>query len=512
MKPTIYNSKEVQVFLQDFKNNSKVFILEEGAEKDEIFEIAEARGINLKNSKDLVGFKTIYCQADSANRNGAILPEKELMKALPTCIGKPVDIDHNRAYVVGGILDHRYIAKTKEVIIYGVFYKSNFAEEWEEATKLFSEGKLTVSFEIWSGKKNKLEDGTYELYNLEIAGLAILLKTKPAYPNARVLEIAKKKNIELKDMVFASTDYKSEDLLIAEEALTQASDNNADTSEANKEGNMEEVKKEEKPIEAKVESKIEEVKKEEPKPEEAKVEIPKEEIKPEEAKKEEVKAPDIKPEEAKKIMKVKCAECENENEMCEDEECTECSKCKNKIDKMGKVIKASEEPKKEEANIRIEKVDSTNIVNTDDQTKMTEKTEENREYIEIDKDGNVIGSSASKYISIKEYKKIQEALAVTASELEKANKEKQEIETTLKAKVEFYKANMPEIARRREELGDIVKDVDDIDILDDKKYSDKKMEKANKELENANVIGKVKNYNKYRELAKEIDDMAFGRK
>ena len=170
---TYITEKEAKDFIQDFYENSETVILEEGKEKDEIFEIAEARGIQLKGSKDLAGFKTIYTFADEANKNRARLPKQKLLKALPGIVGKPVDIDHRRNYVVGHYIDYCYIVKGDRVIAYGVFYKSNFAEEWEKAQDLFKSGKLTTSYEIWcpKNKRKSLPDGTVELLEEEIERL-----------------------------------------------------------------------------------------------------------------------------------------------------------------------------------------------------------------------------------------------------------------------------------------------------------------------------------------------------
>jgi len=142
-------------FLKDFEKESVTEILEEGKEKDEIVKIAQARGINLKNNKDLAGFKTIYTFADKANKNNARLPKGKLLRALPTLVGKPVDIDHNRRYVVGHYIDYRYRQKENMVVAYGVFYKSNFGEEWEKAKKLFKAKKLSTSYEIWCPKEKR---------------------------------------------------------------------------------------------------------------------------------------------------------------------------------------------------------------------------------------------------------------------------------------------------------------------------------------------------------------------
>ena len=87
-------------------------------------------------------------------------------------IGKPIDINHNRRFVVGHYIDYRYRDKGNQAVAYGVYYKSNFPDEFEQAKKLFKKKKLSSSFEIWSpeNKKKKRKDGSYELHQLEIAG------------------------------------------------------------------------------------------------------------------------------------------------------------------------------------------------------------------------------------------------------------------------------------------------------------------------------------------------------
>jgi len=146
MKSKITNI-QLQDFLQDYQDNAVLEFLEEGSkETSEIFQIAKARGINLKNNKDLSGFKCIYAFTDKPNKNGAILPEKPFLKALPSMIGKPINIGHNRTYVIGHILDYRYQLKEKRAIMYGTLYKSNFIDEWEQVKKDFKSKKLNVSF------------------------------------------------------------------------------------------------------------------------------------------------------------------------------------------------------------------------------------------------------------------------------------------------------------------------------------------------------------------------------
>jgi len=208
---------QVQAFLKDFADNSEIEILEESKKKSELEQIAKARGIQLKGSKDLAGFKTIYTFANKANKNRARLPKKALLKALPSMIGKPVDIDHNRRYVIGHYIDYKYVQKDDMVVAYGVFYKSNFGEEWEEAKKLFKGKKLSTSYEIWCPKEKRRarKDGTYELLEQEIAGGALLYKEEPAFEDAKVLELAKKQMGDREeDLVYAK--YNKDDLILCD--------------------------------------------------------------------------------------------------------------------------------------------------------------------------------------------------------------------------------------------------------------------------------------------------------
>jgi hypothetical protein len=63
MSEKLTNSS-VQEFLKDYLANSETQILEEGKEKTDILEVAQARGYNLKDNPDLAGFKTIFTFAD----------------------------------------------------------------------------------------------------------------------------------------------------------------------------------------------------------------------------------------------------------------------------------------------------------------------------------------------------------------------------------------------------------------------------------------------------------------
>ena len=215
---TFLTNLQASDFLSDFAKRSETIILEEGKEKKELEAICEARHYSIKNSRDLAVFKTIYAFTDRPNANGAILPKQELLRVLPQLIGKPISVDHNRNHVVGHYIDYRYKAKENTIIAYGVFYKSNFADLWEEAQELFKKNKLGTSFEIWSpaDKRVHRKDGTYELHEMEIAGGALLFGEKPAFDEAKVLEMAKKQIEFPQELVRAMEEFKKykEDELI----------------------------------------------------------------------------------------------------------------------------------------------------------------------------------------------------------------------------------------------------------------------------------------------------------
>ena len=83
----------------------------------------------------------------------------------------------------------------------------------------------------------------------------------------------------------------------------------------------------------------------------------------------------------------------------------------------------------------------------------------------------------------------------------------------LNTKVEWYKANAVTIANRRAELGELAKDISDVDILDETKFSDAKVAQANEGIEKAaEVVGlKTASEDNYRRLQNEIRDKADGK-
>ena len=110
-------------------------------------------------------------------------------------------------------------------------------------------------------------------------------------------------------------------------------------------------------------------------------------------------------------------------------------------------------------------------------------------------------------------------IAKHLASLKKAHKKIQEAKRMTKANLElasFYKENGVEIKKRQDEVGlELASKISDKEILNDSKFSDLKLEKANLEVAKHVAVGsKVSPIPEDRNasLRKEIDDKAFGRK
>ena len=205
---TQYTNIELETFLDDFEQRSEIVFLEDAKQTDELFAIAKAKGILAQGSRDLAIFKAVYTFADKQNANGVTIPEQELLRKLPTVVGKPVTLEHVRRFVIGFVIDYRYIAKEKTAIIYGVIFKNCFKSEWENAVKLFGDHKLAVSSEIWAPKTKReyVSPKEYKIYDIEFAGCTLVFvdkKNKPAFSDASVLEMAKKNYEEQEELIYA---------------------------------------------------------------------------------------------------------------------------------------------------------------------------------------------------------------------------------------------------------------------------------------------------------------------
>lgn len=211
MEELLIEQNELIDFLQDFEQGLEISFLEESKEQNELFAIAKAKGILAEGSRDLAVFKGVYTFADKPDGNKKRIPKQELLRKLPTLIGKAVTVEHIRRFVIGYIIDYRYIEKEDKVIVYGIIFKQIFAKEWEKAVKLLKEKKLGLSSEIWTPKEKRkyLSDGTYQIRDIEFAGCTVVYidnKNKPAFEDTLVLETAKKSfdNTKEMELIFAT--------------------------------------------------------------------------------------------------------------------------------------------------------------------------------------------------------------------------------------------------------------------------------------------------------------------
>lgn len=176
-----------------------------GKDDQELKDIAEKHFIKLP-ARDLAIFKCIFAYVDKENLNGCTLPKAEAEVALASLTGKAVDFDHYRRTTVGHWLEAKI--EGDKVIAYGVFYKGNHQEAYDELHQIMEKSELGVSFEAWGDKSGT--ERHYSLSNIEFAGGAMLPTTKPAFPGAKVLEMAnerRKKIQELHESSFSIYDY-----------------------------------------------------------------------------------------------------------------------------------------------------------------------------------------------------------------------------------------------------------------------------------------------------------------
>jgi len=204
-----YLQEDLKEFLKEFEYELDIsFDLEESKE-NELFEVAKAKKILVEGSRDLGVFKGIFTLADKVDGNKKRIPEQELLKKLPQLIGKPITVEHVRRFVIGFILDYRYIEKEKKVIIYGIIFKNCFKPEWDKMLKLFKEKKIGLSSEIWSptNKREILPDGTFKIHDFEFAGCTVVFmdnsQNKPSVEEALVLEMAMQSYEGQKELIFS---------------------------------------------------------------------------------------------------------------------------------------------------------------------------------------------------------------------------------------------------------------------------------------------------------------------
>ncbi len=199
----------------EFKTVAASGLDQENMAQDEdkfgLFDIARKRGIVLP-SPHLAIFKTVYAKIEEANLNGVRLARQAVLDALPTLIGKQVNLNHFRkGFIVGHIIDAE-LNLDDQIEATFVYYKDIYIEDFDRSIAQFQRGDLTVSFELNANSDfvEELEDGTVRLHEINFAGMGLLLDDEPAYPAAVVFEMAKKIKDRLASidnttgMVFAS--------------------------------------------------------------------------------------------------------------------------------------------------------------------------------------------------------------------------------------------------------------------------------------------------------------------
>jgi hypothetical protein len=182
----------VESLLKEMTYGAEYRFLECGKDDEELQKIAGKRGIKLP-AIDLSIFKCKFAFTNRTNLNGCSLPEDEVKKSLDTLAGKAIDFDHLRERIVGHWLDATLEGDT--MYAYGAFFKGNLADDFETIKDLMDKKNLAISFEAY-GNREFRKDGTYDLKDIEFAGGALLITTKPAFPGAGVIEMANTKVLE----------------------------------------------------------------------------------------------------------------------------------------------------------------------------------------------------------------------------------------------------------------------------------------------------------------------------
>ena len=172
---------------------------------EDIIALAKTRGIDLPHPA-LAVFSSVLCEIEKPNANKVRLGRKGTEEAVSTLIGTQVNFNHERRGNICGYVFDSCINTNDEVEISCVYFKHIYYSEFEEATDLFEDGELTMSFELSAEveSQDRLSDGTRRINDFYFTGAGLLLGETPACKNAIVYEFAKK---EL-ECVFAQKDPK----------------------------------------------------------------------------------------------------------------------------------------------------------------------------------------------------------------------------------------------------------------------------------------------------------------
>jgi hypothetical protein len=464
-------------------------------EEKELLGVLKKEGIECPHPS-LGFFHFIYSPIEDANGNGVRLAEEAVENSIKQLRGTQANINHERIAGCGAIVD-AWVNKSDEIEIVVSFFKNLFPKEYEYAVELYKRKKLFVSFELRTDKASVevLADGTRRLHKIEWEGVGILMDVRPAYPNARALEMAMRIiedafNQEDKQLVYASAKDISEkwtrigemiEKTLVKKQEEQIVEQATDTTNLLKE-NSEETggnKMDKKAQEALLAKFKEEVTKElgeeavkDWSDEDFEKALAKKAKEEEQTKTETTEASEDEAKESKKKEEEKSSEKESESAETEKEDAE----------------KESKEEKAEQTKVK----ETTNVVYeiTEDSEKGTMEVKETitttREVDgKVTKDEKVVRNTVYTQAQVDAMKADYEG-KISEKETLITSKDK-EIET-LKEKVDFYKENAKKVAEIRAELGKYAEKLSDKDLLNEDKVENAKLKKQIAKLKNKETV------------------------
>ena len=200
-------------------------------ETSRIKELAEKVGIVLPSTHTAL-FQSVYAPIEESNLNGVRLAEDAVKEALPKMIGSQCNLEHmGYGWIVGIILD-TWINDNNEIEIIYSFAKNIYEDEYILALEALGNNELAVSFELLAetDQQEKLDDGTILLHEIDFQGVGMLIDNPPAYPKAKTYEFAKAIKNRIKDssnreLVCASVIEEQCDKILSEESEEDKSKN-----------------------------------------------------------------------------------------------------------------------------------------------------------------------------------------------------------------------------------------------------------------------------------------------
>lgn len=203
------DTKIISQYLYELAKESKSKFIDIN-EESELIQVAKKMNIVIPNP-DIAILETTYAEVNVPNLNKVIIYKDDVKKGLSTIVGKQANWNHGGSYqICGWILDGK-LENNGLITIYTAIFKSSFVDEFKTVKKLFEEGKLSVSFEIWSKDENEksvlhdLKDGTKFVSPIVFHGVGILINgEKPACSKAYAKKLLAMFNIDKSKEVIKS--------------------------------------------------------------------------------------------------------------------------------------------------------------------------------------------------------------------------------------------------------------------------------------------------------------------